>query len=178
MIWANLAIIVLVIVISDVCGYFNYFKIKRLKKGKEYNKDAEFIQDLDKLNAPKYLKDNESIEESVEDDENMKFEMNNQILCQHSNKSMHMSIPKVNLQVVEFANLIDNYQLNEVVDNKSIINNQLLLMNIDMKQPDNLECNKLNNEIKDVLKPSQYINPTSNVFSLSHVHRLQTKKQN
>ena len=157
--------------LSDVCGYINYFKIKRLKKSKENNKEAEVVQDLDKLNTPKYLKDNESFEESVEDDENMKFEMNKQILCQHSNKSMHKSVPKVDLPVVGFANLVDNYQLNEVVDNKNIINNQLLLMDIDMKQPDNFEWNKLGNKIKDVLEPSQDINPTSNVLNLSHVYR-------
>ena len=143
--------------ISDVCGYINYFKIKRLKKGKEYKEDAEVVQDLDKLNAPKYLKDNESFEESVEDDENMKFEMNKQILSQHSNKSMHKSIPKVDLPVVGFANLIDNYQPNELADNKSIINNQLPLMDIEKKQPDDFEWNKLENEIKDVLKPNQDI---------------------
>ena len=80
MIWANLAIIVLVIVISDVCGYISYFKIKRLKKGKEYNKDAEVIQDLDKLNAPKYLKEDESIEGSMEDEENINFHSNKRIL--------------------------------------------------------------------------------------------------
>ena len=167
MIWTNLALIVIVIVCTDICGYINYYRIKRFKKGKDGKEGLEKgeNQPLGNINLPKYLKNDESSEESVEDDENMKFGANN-VFSHHSNKSIgksnHNDIP--DLPIVGFANLVDNYKRNSKIEENEAINNQQRLIDIEKKQAENYAWNNLDKEIGEVLAPSKDVFPISKVI--------------
>lgn len=172
--WANFAVIVLVIVFSDVCGYISYYKVKRLNKHKQHKEDAEAVHDLDKLNTPKYPKDDESFEESVEDDENNKFEADKRILSHRSDNSVHNAAPDADVPVVGFANLVDSYKHQDDKQAQHVINNQLPLMNIDNKQADDFEWNSLDKQINDALEPSMQHHVVSNVRATLDIYSHQT----
>uniref|UniRef100_A0A7S3NEM0 Uncharacterized protein n=1 Tax=Euplotes harpa TaxID=151035 RepID=A0A7S3NEM0_9SPIT len=151
---ANLAILIFWIVATDICGYINYYRVRNFKKGKEGKEGAE-DQDI-----PKYMKRDDSSEESMEKMDHENVALNQNVHSQHSfDSQVKQDQPQVKSkesvvdekEKVGFANLVPEYD-SDSLEKKKIIENQLPLMPLELKskQNDDFAWNNLDKEIEEV----------------------------